>query len=648
MRILQPLILFRVLPYTLGWTASSLSSRIRSRELHSTRSDTDSFFANPYSPGGASPNTSVPRDTRLVVGLNKYSHDTSICAADAKTGKVLFALSKERITRRKHDSGNVASLVEACLKALDLDLDAIETVVMNNHHHRILPMEANTRHMEWESGLRINGGGEDGYDDPENLLLTASRREMSHHLAHAYSTAAQAPFDKGLCVVMDGMGETYKGMLRAELNNETAYTSDLTFGLASFQCIPADIHERAKASVFDWREAESVYVFEKSELGIKLRPIFKRFTEENSPPTLYNHGFENMDSVGALYSRASSHIFGDWNACGKVMGLAPWATHKWIDENGYTVTPKLFKDSILSGRIYDGSLIIDRTLLDGTPSIARNDPELFTPDGEQKKRYDFDDHDFSSGKESGKRLPVKVAMEAISLAHRIQLDLETTLIDLVKYFKELTGEANVCLAGGVALNSVLNGRISRELGFEQVFISPYPGDDGIAVGCCAFGLFGNSLLDVHFEGRQKSRRPTIWSGPLSPYLGPDPLDNDIKEAIEEAEPWLTIEPIRDLDERLTVMVEEIESGGVVAWYHSRVSELAILQEGIDLCSNSLPVGNGTQGFRPPQYSGRSEKERLSSLHQSEREKSGDIPTVCAQRASRGGWQVVRSGPQCRQ
>jgi hypothetical protein len=47
---------------------------------------------------------------------------------------------------------------------------------------------------------------------------------------------------------------------------------------------------------------------------ILLQPIFKRFTQENSPPTLYNHGFENMDSLGALYSRASSHIFGDWNA----------------------------------------------------------------------------------------------------------------------------------------------------------------------------------------------------------------------------------------------------------------------------------------------------------------------------------------------
>ena len=51
-----------------------------------------------------------------------------------------------------------------------------------------------------------------------------------------------------------------------------------------------------------------------------------------------------MDSVGALYSRASSHIFGDWNACGKVMGLAPWMGHEWtksdkrITAKDYTIS----------------------------------------------------------------------------------------------------------------------------------------------------------------------------------------------------------------------------------------------------------------------------------------------------------------------
>ncbi len=117
----------------------------------------------------------VPPDTKLVLGLNKYSHDTSICAANAETGEVLFGISKERLTRQKHDSGNVAMIVETCLECLGLDYDAIEKVVVNNHHHRVLPLEANRAHLEWECGLGINGGAEDGYDDEENLLIGAKR-----------------------------------------------------------------------------------------------------------------------------------------------------------------------------------------------------------------------------------------------------------------------------------------------------------------------------------------------------------------------------------------------------------------------------------------------------------------------------------------
>jgi hypothetical protein len=117
----------------------------------------------------------VPLNTKLVVGLNKYSHDATICAANAETGEVLFALSKERLTRKKHDGGNVATLVETCLECLNLDLDAIQKVVVNNHHHRVLPLEANLSHLAWESGLGINGGTENGYDDEANLLGHAER-----------------------------------------------------------------------------------------------------------------------------------------------------------------------------------------------------------------------------------------------------------------------------------------------------------------------------------------------------------------------------------------------------------------------------------------------------------------------------------------
>lgn len=214
-----------------------------------------------------------PPDTKLIVGLNKYSHDTSLCAADATTGKVLFAMSKERLTRKKYDGGNVATLVETCLDQLELDVDNIEKVVVNNHHHRVLPLESNLEHLEWEDGLGINGGTEGGYIDDENLLSHAEQLEISHHLAHAYSAGCQCPFDDGLIVIMDGMGETYRTMRAAIDSNDQRYVSDLSFE-GDYECIPTNIRQRSEKSIFDWREAESVYEFKKlngKSISVKVR-----------------------------------------------------------------------------------------------------------------------------------------------------------------------------------------------------------------------------------------------------------------------------------------------------------------------------------------------------------------------------------------
>ena len=131
-------------------------------------------------------------------------------------------------------------------------------------------MESNVDKIEWEVGMGINGGSEGGYSDEENLLHFAEQLEISHHLAHAYSAACQSPFESGMVVVMDGMGETYRTMRAALESNDSRYVSDLSFE-GQYECIPSDIQERSGKSVFDWREAESVYEFNKTLSGIQVK-----------------------------------------------------------------------------------------------------------------------------------------------------------------------------------------------------------------------------------------------------------------------------------------------------------------------------------------------------------------------------------------
>jgi len=102
-------------------------------------------------------------------------------------------------------------------------------------------------------------------------------------------------------------------------------------------------------------------------------------------------------------------------------------------------------------------------------------------------------------------------------------------------YDDPSGERNLCFCGGVALNSVLNGKLTRQLGFEQTFIPPYPGDDGIAVGCCAYGLYAASS-----RASPPNPTPPLWTQPLSPYQGPEYTEEEIDEAVANAAPWLEV------------------------------------------------------------------------------------------------------------
>lgn len=78
--------------------------------------------------------------------------------------------------------------------------------------------------------------------------------------------------------------------------------------------------------------------------------------------------------------------------------------------------------------------------------------------------------------------------ELANIAASVQSDLETVSLDLCSSLREATGERNLALVGGVALNSVMNAKVLGCAGFDQVFVPPAPGDEGIAVGCAMYGL----------------------------------------------------------------------------------------------------------------------------------------------------------------
>ena len=369
-----------------------------------------------------------------VLGLNTYDHDVSACLL--RDGAIAFAIAKERITRAKHASGFYKEVIDYCLEAEGISLDDVDLVVRNCY---ILPVEEMEERLVYFDAPGFLPDFERGEAAKHPLYLSHQDKvvTISHHLAHAYSAFAVSPFEDGVVMIVDGVG---------------SYRSDV------MEAFPAGDTATPLA-----RESESYYKFR----GTTLECLKKVWMEPDRG--FLSDEFYTMPGLGALYSRASTYIFGDWNKCGELMGLAPYGRRDQV-----------------------------RHLLE------MNDGKLSVPHwtAELKQPYVF---------EPGSNWEKNPAMRHWEdLAWRTQDDTENVLLARARWLRDTTGAKNLCMAGGVALNCVANGRVAREAGFENVWIQPAAGDDGIAIGCAYYGWLEilkqrrTFVMDHSYVGRRYS------------------------------------------------------------------------------------------------------------------------------------------------
>jgi len=252
------------------------------------------------------------------------------------------------------------------------------------------------------------------------------------------------------------------------------------------------------------RESESYYVFE----GSRLRAVKKVWMEPT--PGLVNDDFTTAPGLGAVYSRVSEYIFADWNKCGEVMGLAPYG----------------------------------RPVLD--PLVSLRDGEFHVHPWPAQCNHPWPGGADRNWEESEHR------EEYENLAWRMQADTEQILLDRARWLKETTGESNLCLAGGVALNCVANGRLADEGPFENVWIQPAAGDNGIAIGCALYG---------HLALKEQPRRFVM----RSPFLGRTYDRFDEEEAFRPFWVKLTTRRKRRAD-IAAATADALAAGKVVGWF----------------------------------------------------------------------------------
>ena len=114
----------------------------------------------------------------------------------------------------------------------------------------------------------------------------------------------------------------------------------------------------------------------------------------------------------------------------------------------------------------------------------------------------------------------------MDLARSIQAVTEDAMLRVAKHIHKLTGHKNLCLAGGVALNCVANGRILKEGPFENIWIQPSSGDAGGALGAALriwYKYLGNKRTVDNINDSQKGS-----------FLGPEYNDSYIENYLKSS------------------------------------------------------------------------------------------------------------------
>jgi carbamoyltransferase len=239
------------------------------------------------------------------------------------------------------------------------------------------------------------------------------------------------------------------------------------------------------------------------------------------------------DSLGLLYSAFTYHTGFKVNSGEyKVMGLAPYGEPKYVD--------LIYRE--LMDLKEDGSFTLNQkyfNYLSGLTMTNRAFDRLFGGPPREPES--------------------KLTQREMDLARSIQVVCEEVMLRMVRAVHRETGSENLCLAGGVALNCVGNGRILREGPFKRVWIQPAAGDAG--------GSLGVAQLIWH---RHLEQARTVTPGKDSmrgAYLGPEFSPEEIEAFLKSREaPYNRLGP----DELRRHVAEQIAAGKVVGWFDGRM------------------------------------------------------------------------------
>lgn len=245
-------------------------------------------------------------------------------------------------------------------------------------------------------------------------------------------------------------------------------------------------------------------------------------------------------SVGLLYS-AFTYFLGFKVNSGeyKLMGLAPYGN----PESDQTARfREIIKDKLVSIK-EDGSIWLDQAYFNYATGLR------MARDGKWEKLFGF---------------PVRTDENLLEqhhcdLALAIQQVTEEIVLKMASHAKEVTGADYLCMAGGVALNCVANGKLLRSRIFKDIYIQPAAGDAGGALG---------AAVAAHYLYFQEERSPQSPDAMAGSYLGPDYSDKEIASMSRKVK--AVFKRYEAFDDLAAEVASRIAEGNVVGWFQGRM------------------------------------------------------------------------------
>ena len=239
------------------------------------------------------------------------------------------------------------------------------------------------------------------------------------------------------------------------------------------------------------------------------------------------------DSLGLLYS-AVTYFTGFRVNSGeyKVMGLAPYGVPK-------------YKDIILKELVdlkEDGSFKLNMEYFDYCVGLKMTNSKL-------DKLFDG----------PPRRPESELTQREMDIASSVQEVTEEAMLRMGRHIRNETGQKNLCLAGGVALNCVANGKLLRERIFDNVWIQPSSGDAGASLGAAMFAWYKYLGNERKADGKKDAQQGS--------YLGPKYENNHITDYLKKNNIPYTELSDEELPEKIADIIADEK---VVGWFQGKM------------------------------------------------------------------------------